>query len=1422
MNTARVSLCLAILLSWTLSSPTLAQQYLPPGPGAQPGEAIVGDAGPVAGIDDMQTRSLFDNRNYLIRSDAGDGVGYLRGYQTFGVFQPITVEPDELILWVSPRGYVTYDSGNFAGNLGAGVRWLNPDNNRIIGGGFWWDHDNNQSNQYDQLGGSFEWLGNFLDLRANVYFPTNNNVHMIGQFFNNQNVFIGHNIGISQTTITNSALTGGDFESGGALPGIGDLGLRAYAGGYYYQGPQSAGGIYGIRGRLEALITQNLWGTVAVSHDRVFGTNVMAAATIYLGTGQSPRFMQRIPMTTRLYQQMERQYRVAVQRDVENEILLALRAGGTGGSGGPVGTPIYVDFVDNTAAPGGDGSAQHPFNHLPTTTPSNVDIVFVRRGDGTSNNMNQGITLNNFQRLLGDGVPHLFTSTTGTFLFPGFTPGPLPTITNVNAGGSAVTLASHNEVSGFNITGSALHGITGSNIVDFNINNVNVTSSGNSLGPVPVGAGIQLTNATGIGQIFNSTFTGNNAEGIRIDNNAGGTLDLAITNVQANSNLTGLELNANASQINPTVVNSTFNGNRDDGIQISLANSATMTGSFDQITANNNNRTAPSVLNFGNGFSYSSSGSTGNLVITRSNFSANELNGLSFTTTAGSVLNASLINNNNVNGNVGISDNLQNGVLFNNTDSAVTATVLNNFINTNGAIGIDVVSKGEGLFPSSFALTAGGYLTQDTNGNGILEPGENNVAIPSLGPTIIGNGVMNREGNTIIGNHGAGIAYTLQDQATGSANIIGNIIQSTAAAVPASTTYLGQAIDIRLTGTSIASTATASFTGGIIDANQIGSLTNSALGNAGGGIRVYADQNTSLQGLEIGTLAKGNIIASNGSDGINILRANTAQVGNVTPVTITNNQIDSNNGTGVSISARDSYDNVVNHFVVQNNQILKNAQDGVNLHVEADANMDVEIHNNLISQNAGTGIATSETINSAGDLRGIGGTWDGNTITQNGGDGINLAASMGTPLETLVIGSLATAAEGNVIQNNAGHGIDITAAGNAIIKFNLIDSNKQGGIYFAGATTDNIIIDTNVITNNGTFSATADGGDGIQVVNNGLTNFFDSVTITNNTIRDNAGRGINVLNKGPFGQLTVDVENNVIQGNDLEGVYVVNTASGTQTADVLTSTPMNADGSVFASPRMFFTFNNNNVEGNGLLSTDGTNGLVVRVGTSDASSSFVDDGGFFGDGRGGIGASVTNNVFHGNLGDDISFSSFVSTVNPVTTSGTWSATQFVINSPYQTDPLARLDLSFHNNTFDSTPGNVGNDRGAFYNNAEAVFKSRDTTQTDPGPFPSGGTRERNAERLAARFGLPPATPGGISNLYLYSGLGQSTFRLLDSSNGGQTTLTDVISAGFITDVAPYTSPFTSPAGLPSTATPISSMPYGWTFLNGAAPPARPQ
>jgi hypothetical protein len=229
-----------------------------------------------------------------------------------------------------------------------------------------------------------------------------------------------------------------------------------------------------------------------------------------------------------------------------------------------------------------------------------------------------------------------------------------------------------------------------------------------------------------------------------------------------------------------------------------------------------------------------------------------------------------------------------------------------------------------------------------------------------------------------------------------------------------------------------------------------------------------------------------------------------------------------------------------------------------------------------------------------------------------------------------------------------------------------------------------------------------------------------------------------------------------------------------------------ADGSVFATPTLNLSLTNSVVSFNGNSSSfDGT-GFVLRVGTSDASTSISDTGEFASDGRGGVIANVSNNMFAGNFGDDVIFESFVSTVDPATTAGTWDDMDdadptndvFTVTS-YESDPLARLDLTFVGNTGDSADVTRF---GAFYNNDEPEFKSRTTAQDPGGPF-SSGTRSRNAQRLASRdapFDAPGVNFGGSQN-FLYPGVGDSTFRRTAGSNtmdfGSADLFTDTITLG---------------------------------------------
>ncbi|HEX6987295.1 MAG TPA: hypothetical protein VF170_18095, partial [Planctomycetaceae bacterium] len=364
-------------------------------------------------------------------------------------------------------------------------------------------------------------------------------------------------------------------------------------------------------------------------------------------------------------------------------------------------------------------------------------------------------------------------------------------------------------------------------------------------------------------------------------------------------------------------------------------------------------------------------------------------------------------------------------------------------------------------------------------------------------------------------------------------------------------------------------------------------------------------------------------------------------------------------------------------------------------------------------------------------------------------------------------------------------GVLIGSSGDAIYNFNVIAQNGQGlnvdpalansfgaGVDITGPGRKDLLFVSNQILGN--------FGDGVEIDNrNNQGGFRFNIDFTDNLVANNLGRGYDVLNAGEASTIMTirgtAPGRSVILNNGREGVYVVNTSSSDQTQQGETPTNARVGTSVNSDPThgmsatgafdndAFLTFNfiGNEVIGNGdadPLDLPGK-GLVLRVGTSGGGYGPFSSGGFASDGFAGVIATVNDNVFSGNAGADFYVESFTSTVAPPVTAGTWDDDEFTIDN-FEGDPLARLDLAFEGNSFEAIDVN---NTGAFYNNAEPDFKSReaDDDPTVDGPFESD-TRRRNAQRLADRSGLPPfgtPNPPGEPFEFEYPGTGESTFRI---------------------------------------------------------------
>lgn len=730
--------------------------------------------------------------------------------------------------------------------------------------------------------------------------------------------------------------------------------------------------------------------------------------------------------------------------------------------------------------------------------------------------------------------------------------------------------------------------------------------------------------------------------------------------------------------------------------------------------------------------------------------------------------------------------------------------------------------------------------------------------------------------NTIFdGNVDAGIALHLTDDADGDFNVVNALVTNTEDGPNG--LFNGDGIAVILENT-------ASLRGSVTR-SQIGGFVDGALAaNEGSGIRVVNSGNnfplfTEIFSFDIGgpTVADRNIISENGDHGIQFVRTGAGRTGVTNPIRIRNNFINNNGLDGINIDSAGLFGPNpltpwIDRFEVDDNIITNNDSDGVHLIVRADAQLNVDMDNNVINLNSANGIYTSEQRNTAADLRGLSGQWTRNEIFQNRQHGIKLDATHGTALATadnpngrLLIGHLTDDGFGNDIIDNDHDGIFITGAGEIDISRNLIAENGQNTMAATRVDADGMVID-------GDNDAGIDidaffghnllpvrvgiyGNDIIDNRGDGIENWsargLVTLDIQQNFIAFNDGRGFDLLAAGyggGLGSLTqATFNNNIVNENGQEGVYIVLTASETQrqyTINTSFDTPLVSDGSIDAATRLRFDMNNNQVLANGGITTNGithgfdASGLVVRIGTTQSPLSpydatgapFIDDDEFVSDGvginsafnRGGAIMRVADNTFGGNFGDDILFHSFVSTAELTATwegTSTWSDTEYSHSGRYFGDPLARLDLHWNNNTFevgesnpnggtDFIPGNLTS-RRAFYNNSDGTFKSRLAVAATPpifdGPFTSA-TRRRNAQRVAARIPnfMAPAGPGANAAQYMYPGLGPSTFRV----RGDQA---QILAAGFALDGDPYLTTFDSSGPvLPNTI--FGELGYGWTYL----------
>jgi hypothetical protein len=377
----------------------------------------------------------------------------------------------------------------------------------------------------------------------------------------------------------------------------------------------------------------------------------------------------------------------------------------------------------------------------------------------------------------------------------------------------------------------------------------------------------------------------------------------------------------------------------------------------------------------------------------------------------------------------------------------------------------------------------------------------------------------------------------------------------------------------------------------VLDSTFNGSTSGSGfdvIGTASGNIDVtvtgnYADQNnvngidldlTSTAGnigmnvsTNVATNTAGNSIADD-NDGDGILINALATSGNITALVDGNGFVNSNNEDGIDIDLEAGADLTL---TVSNNIVDINTEDGIDVSYTAGGTADVTITNNGPDGNGGVGIsllgtsgdtATIFVTNNVTDNNSLQGTHLNVTATGgnlnlevSGNEGLhnndeNFLAELETSTGNITIDILDNTFTGSntengldVIAEAGGTGtIDVTVSGNTTI------SNTEDNIH-VDATTNDGDINLNIF-NNQASNGLLDGIE-LDAIASNSGNIF--IKIAGNTSENNSDQNIEVDSEAVDGNVTVNATDNQVSGAGAEGIDVTSETTGTGNVDVTIS-----------------------------------------------------------------------------------------------------------------------------------------------------------------------------------------------------------------------------------------------------------------------------
>ncbi len=265
-----------------------------------------------------------------------------------------------------------------------------------------------------------------------------------------------------------------------------------------------------------------------------------------------------------------------------------------------------VWFIDNTAAGGGDGDLQTPFNSLSafnaSAAPAAGDSIYLATGSGIYTEA--GITLANNQILFGQGATGTFDINAGITLatFSNTTPtlgGTRPIIISTANG---INLASGNTLRGMDVGNTTGIGVTGTVVGTLTVNELAINGTGGAINigtsgdlsaanfdtinvtPAAGQDGIRLRGLTGTLTFANPiNLNGTSGRGFDFD---ASTAAVSITNTLDIDTTTGIGFNAvNGGSISVTGANSSVNTTNGRAVNINATSIAASNVTFQSVNS---------------------------------------------------------------------------------------------------------------------------------------------------------------------------------------------------------------------------------------------------------------------------------------------------------------------------------------------------------------------------------------------------------------------------------------------------------------------------------------------------------------------------------------------------------------------------------------------------------------------------------------------------------------------------------------------------------------------------------------------------------------------------------------------------------------------------------------------------------------------